>query len=475
METQTELQTRLTNRELEEHYENTPSDFVDYLRFTTPKDIRESQKKAFLAGEEYSPEYTYPELDDLEFDKKVQYEKHAITKAMLELDVLRRQGTTSESEIGLFEDFYTKRLQTIMLAEAARDLKDARTSGNWEVAEQSFTDLNIEAYGEFDTPKYQAMMSTEYSRASGFEPGSDQAQRIRSELMAYLENVKSDQEIEKPLIDDESLKRIQSVLLERFSSTLSQIPETDDSIYYDARECADIINRIFESEGKGWVCEIREDISVPGTIPAEKVLAIPADFRRNARGLRKFMIHEARDHIDRQENGESTGKLVLKKGTANYGDVEEGLGVLMECALDGSIDNNPAINRARDRYITAGLALGTDSEAPRDARQVHDVLWRILALRNSSDGNITDEDIEKAREEAYVHVENAFRGTEFWMRGMIYSKLKIYYEGLEKNAQFFMDNIDDIDGALDIAMIGKYDHTDPEERKKVKDMLGLAA
>ena len=466
---QTVLEKRLTEEEIKEHLENTPVDFVDYLMLITPKEIREKQKAAFLSGEEYIPDYTYPELDRLEFDKKIRYAKHSIYKAMMGLEALQHDSK-GDDEVDLYREFYAKNLHKIMLAEAARDLKDAQDSAQWETEEKSFSDLNVEVYGEFDTESYGSMMSTEFMNATNFVPKSDSAETIKAELLSYLGGFESGYEPEKPLIEAEDLQKIHEVVTERYQGVLSIIPETDDSVYYDARQSVDIINEIFKADGVNWKCEIRSDISGAGTAPGN-VLALPTNFRRNAQELRRFVVHEKEIHIRRQDNGKSSGKLFLEKGTANYGDVEEGIGVRLVIAVDGNIDDHPAINRARDRYITAGLALGTENEPTRDARQVYEVLWRILAVRNSNDGEISDVAINEAKEQAYVHIENAFRGTEFWMRGMIFSKLKIYYEGLKKNAKFLVDNINDINGALDDITIGKYDHTDETERKKVKKIV----
>lgn len=68
-------------------------------------------------------------------------------------------------------------------------------------------------------------------------------------------------------------------------------------------------------------------------------------------------------------------------------------------------------------------------------------------------------------------VENAFRGTNFLMPGVIYMKLKIYFEGLRENALFFLQHSENLDQALDQALIGKMDHTSPEEMKAVRQLL----
>lgn len=153
-----------------------------------------------------------------------------------------------------------------------------------------------------------------------------------------------------------------------------------------------------------------------------------------------------------------------------YADAEEGLGVVLECILSGDFENSPAFERARDRYIQAGLALGTDGTA-KDGRQTFELMWRLLALRHTKDGEVSSDIIAKARKQAMTHDDNAFRGTNFAKPGVIYSKLKVYYEGLMKNVDYLKDNMDDLEKAIEVAMIGKYDHTNQYERRLVTTIL----
>jgi len=117
---------------------------------------------------------------------------------------------------------------------------------------------------------------------------------------------------------------------------------------------------------------------------------------------------------------------------------------------------------ARDRYIVAGLARGTDG-TPRDARQTYELAWRMFAIRMAKDGDLTDEILAKAKESAFTHVDNAFRGTPQTTPGLIYRKLKMYYEGLQKNGQYYMNHKGNIAAALEVSLVGKCDHTDEAE------------
>ena len=95
----------------------------------------------------------------------------------------------------------------------------------------------------------------------------------------------------------------------------------------------------------------------------------------------------------------------------------------------------------------------------------------MLAVRTAQNGAIDDVITAKAREQAYGHVENAFRGTPYWRQGVVYTKLKVYYEGLRKNADYFASDSAAMSESIDRAMIGKYNHTDPDEYESVMNAL----
>jgi hypothetical protein len=93
----------------------------------------------------------------------------------------------------------------------------------------------------------------------------------------------------------------------------------------------------------------------------------------------------------------------------------------------------------------------------------------------AKDGQIDETLMDKAKAQATTHVENAFRGTNFAMPGVIYTKLKVYYEGLAKNVAYFRNFNGTINEALDAAMVGKCDHTDQNEMDNISGMLAEKA
>lgn len=454
-----------------EKFKNTKSAFVDYARFEGDAGHRKVEKDTFIRGKKYTPEYNYTKLDTLIDDDSLRDKKTAIYEAVLELEVAKQEPDTNEAELEIYRAYHELRLKKIMLVEAARNVNSVATSGEWEVAVRSFAELNKEVYGEFDGDAFEGMMTTEMQHMKEFEPVSDSAQAIKNDLTELLGGYEPTK-VEESLMSDEMLRELSSVIKERYAPVLAAVPETEDDVYYDASQCAEIMNNALLAGGlaeHGWKVVIDPLKSNPATSAEKRIISLPASTRRNSSELRRLIIHEQEVHARRGENGRKTGFKPLESGTADYADVEEGLGVLLECIVAGNWDN-PSFHRARDRYITTGLALGIDG-TPRDARTTYETLWRMIAIRGAKDGDISEEVIADARERAYAHVENAFRGTQFWMRGTIYTKLKVYFEGLKKNVIYLMDNKDDISGALDRGMLGKYDHTSTGEYENIKTVL----
>jgi len=455
------------------------SDFGQFEDLNTHS--RAESKQRFIDNVDYVPDYQYPKLKSLKDSEATVSKKTDVYNAVLELEVARKAadiiGDTSRSaELQLYRSFHDVRLKKIMLAEAAQYLHDTATSTDQETARKSFMLMNQEVYGELNQEWFNGMLSTEYKKAREFQPADTLGAEISASLGAALKSFEGSQAKEPEVLSEDEMQKLHEYVLERYGHILSELPDTDDETYYDAQQCAEIINRALLAGGlaeEGWTCVINPAKSNPVTNGNQKKIFLPSATCRNANELKRLIVHEQEVHARRSQNGKDKDSELLTSGTADYADVEEGAGVMLECAIAGDL-SNPSFNRARERYITAGLALGLDNGSPRDAREVYEILWRIIAVDSSKDGTMPETLVKKAKDKAYVHIENAYRGTDFWMKGVIYTKLKVYYEGLVKNGRYFADNIDNLDVAFDDAMIGKINHTDPDELKQVKDMISTS-
>lgn len=439
-------------------------DFVDYVYFQGDRAQRQQEKEVFLRDEKYVPHYTYPRLGGIRFNEEVRQQKADIYRTV----ELIPEDTLESPEQKLYLEYLDLRFKRILLVEAAEKLHAADNSDALDVARQSFMNMNREVYGHFNDYVYQSLIATEYRRAQEATPRGQLMQTIQKQLLQQLEPLQSGME-EQTFVSMEDMNKLRGLVEERYGDVLSVVPNTDASVYYDNNQCVNIMDNALEAGGLaqlGWHAKIDAAKISPSSSAQRRQIALPASTRRNADELRRLIIHEQEVHARRGENARRTGCSPLMNGTSHYADVEEGLGVLLECAVAGNL-NNDSFSRARDRYITAGLALGSEDYPPRDARQTYEVLWRMYALRNHGDDINPQNKVQIAKNKAYTHIENAFRGTQFWLPGTIYTKLKVYYEGLCKNVTYMHERRDNLNEALDLAMLGKYDHTDYSERALV--------
>jgi hypothetical protein len=456
------------------------SNFVDFRNFQGKSEIRKRTKKEFVGGTIWDPQFDYPKLDTLIDEPKGEDElaildkKAFIHNAIIYLEEAADRGEITQEEAELYAGFHEVRLKRILLVEAAARLRHEGSSSETEINRASFAQLNEMLFGEYDRQTYAGMMSTEASRLDDFAPGNFRAEEIKEELSEYFWDKPRTHE-ERELMDLETLRELGDELRTRYADVLAVIPDTDDSVTYDTKQCVEIMRLAMDAGGlleAGWVVKEDSDKANPSTDSETKIIALPSGMKRTARELRRLILHEQEVHARRGENGDQTGISILALGTAEYADVEEGAGVLFECALEGSFDNQ-SYHRARDRYIAVGLALGVDGP-PRDARQTYEILWRMLAVRGSKDGVIDDAVEADAKKWAMTHTENIFRGTNFAMPGTIYWKAKVYYEGLQKNADYFMRRRGNIGAAIDTMTIGKINHTDETEVEQVNTLRAAA-
>lgn len=458
--------------------ETAKTEFDDYPRFAVAADIRNHQRADFLDGRSYAPTFEYPKLDHLydqpETAKVPVHEKRYIGQAaVLDLESARGSSIVPDAELEMYTDYHEMRLKRIALVHNAWLLGHAGSGGTVELAKRAFMDCNESLFGTIDIELAQGMIGAEVTHAKGYIPRDKTAKTIRDDVLSYFKGHELQTE-EPELLNPSKLQKLHDYVVATYADVLAVVPDTDETVIYDVEQCREIMQRALAAgglESQGWTVKISDTASGVTTNSTSKAITLPVGTRRSASALKRLILHEQEVHARRGQNGEYTGRKLLKNGSANYTDVEEGLGLILECAVDNEI-GGPAIQRARDRYITAGLALGVDGPA-RDARQTFGVLWRMLAIRNSKDGHIDEPAITAAKQQAYDHIENAFRGTNYAMPGIIYTKLKVYYEGLKKNADYFTEHIDELDTVFPTIMRGKYDHTDPVESQRVDELLAV--
>lgn len=463
-------------------FKDIDSSYTDFKRYQEPTTDRDAAKSAFIDDETWAPEFSYPKIDKFydsfddsdkesknDTDKSIAKKKTKVQLAVFALDRI----STESPEAALYADYHQVRLQRIMLNEASYHMMTAGTEEARWVAAEEFRTIGQELYGEMDQALFAGLLGAEKQRVLEFEPKTEIAEKIKADLQSFFDSSDTELGATAELISPEALARIHEALRARYPDIINVFESADQSVMFDAESAAELINQALEAGGLkagGWKAVVDKKKQTPATSPNLKKISLPANLSRNAAQLLRLTMHEQEVHARRAFNGDATGYKVLQNGTADYADVEEGLGVLFEAAISGSFAG-PATARAEERYIAAGIATGLFGPA-RDARQTHEILWRILAVKSHPTGEISNENVLAAKKASTVHIENAFRGTPTTMPGVIYPKLKVYYEGLVKNCRLFEEYEGDMNELLDEVLAGKYDHTSPKEKELVFELIG---
>ena len=372
------------------------------------------QKELFLSGAIRNPDHEYGKLAAIDFETNRQKISEIGEKLYTHAD-------TPDKYIGVYQQFIQNYLDKTNFMELAHKVKTADSDDEKEAAKAGFKKLNIETYGEPDQATYQSLISEKIANIKKKEL-SEVGQKIRDELFELVD----------PNIPEE---------IERFKPSqetidwLHDIADTEDSLYGSMLDCVpdqktfvdeeikSVFEKIIAQEFELNLAEVPDDDGILWKVvvedaqsinvkTAEKKIVIPKGREVNNATLRTLVAHEIGVHFLRSVMGEQTDLAPLKWGLSDYYDTEEGLGVVMEQAVQGVYEEAGV-----GHYITAGLAQFDG----KDFRDIFETKWR-LSLLSSIKSDPSEEDITKAKMSAYGSTMRIMRGTDElpWFKDLSY-------------------------------------------------------
>ncbi len=435
----------------------------DYTFFEGSHQKRAQERDHFLSGKKYVPEYDYPRL--FELDKLINNEKQLIKSLEIISDNIELIGW-DKAELYLASIIMNlKRSQLVM---AAAEMNAAEVGSPWrDSALKKFKELNSELYGDINKSYFFGILNTELEIVKNYRPKNHRETEIVEFLKHELRFIKKGYK-EHAIITESDKDKYLKNINELYGSILNVVPEGKK---FNAIQCAEIMNKtlVFAGFSEDWKVVIDSKKSSPSTLGSKKRIYLPKDTQRTSDQIKGLILHEQEVHARRYFNGVQFPELsLLATGTAEYLPVEEGLGTIM--ALLAAPNETSPLERARQRYIHIGLALGVDGYK-RDARQVFEITWRLHVLNTCHHKEITKNDESQSKKDVYSHIENIFRGTDCFTPGIVYTKAKVYYEGLVKNSKY-LAQIKDDKAAFIRMFLGKYNHTDTTETKRIMRIIG---
>lgn len=428
--------------------------FMDFEPAPIPLFVPENgpaQKALFLRGDIQNPNHRYDELEGFDFDA------HA-RGLIAEAEQITRLATATPKYEYAYDGIVDDYVEKTEFLKAAYDYKHAATAEERQQAADMYMSYNKEIYGTPDKGVYLSLLA-EKMRAIESKHLTGRAAQLRDELWMIApewESAPTDQERFKP--SQETVDWMHDVVESLYGNLLQHVPDQEK---LTAQGVCDLFNTIITEEfgesADGWKTVLQDAKSVNVRAP-EKEIIIPidhADFSRDA--VRKLIVHEIGVHMMRSVIGEATDVLPLRYGLAGSYDTEEGLGVIMEQALDSKYKE-----RGVPYYILSGAAY----YGQKDFRQLFEMQWRLNALESLKTEDITPAQIAKKRDFAYGQVVRIMRGTDDlpWFKDLA------YYNGNNDTWKYLESIRGDDEQFMFVLASGKINPANPADRRLAREI-----
>ena len=366
------------------------------------------QKAAFLNGEIRNPHHEYDRLDAIDFDER----RRAVSVTGDAILASEEMNPKFVSAYEQFIDGYKARTHLMELAQAYNHAADETVKASLR---DEYMKLNIELYGAPDEITYRSLLQ-ERLAAIASKDLEGEAATLRDELFSMTDYVPGGAQLERFTPSSETMAWMGDVVKGLYGSMLSRV--SADKKAFTPQEVKMLFDTIVAEDFGGSAADWRVDIEEAKAInvkTTEKRIVIPIDREEiSADTLRGLIVHEIGVHMLRSVIGNETDLEPLANGLNGYYEAEEGLGVVMEQALNGKFRE-----AGIDHYITAGLAYFDG----KDFRDAYEIKWRLSALEKlRMGGEMTGDVRKKSQNAAYGNTMRSFRGTDDlpWFKDLSY-------------------------------------------------------
>jgi hypothetical protein len=390
----------------------------------------------------------------------------------------RSVAVWESQEESLEESSAARQLAFEYLLRTAIEVNDP-SRGNYDLWADRFTQATVELYGEPDSKEALRLISDEYSHFSqliGKEGVSQQhvnflLDTYKPMISSLPEEDASEAELE---YEKKAIHKYGEALIEEYQPLFDLIDNSGKSEFN-----ATDLQELFEA-ALDWL-EHNDDIAwqewavvqTKGTtfsvnslhrqikIAAQREVASIED----TRGL---MAHELLVHALRGKNGYKRGDQDLATGLAGYLDAEEGLGILVEEAVNGIL---PV--KAYDRYIDIALALGSIDGVQRTRKEVFHISFARQLVRAQAKGVLNEVELQSLERKVWGHVDRIYRGgrgDNLGTKQAIFTKDIAYYSGYKKMAQYISSQLASGKNAREVLEYLSQGKFDPNNQQHVEQL-----
>lgn len=350
----------------------------------------------------------------------------------------------------------------------ALKIQEAKTDIEQKIWSQRFTEMSIRIFGRPDPDEAVAVASEDLQTFASIRQrhGIDPA-TVAPAFNAY-ERIVNGVTAAPRLHYIALLANIKAYLTGRFNSVYAVLAKYNDNDIMDTqtiRRCyGDMLAQLADHDPmwRQWSVVASKSTQM-AVSPGRKEIHVgtylpPLPVRR----VKSLFTHEVLVHAQRSVRGSVYGRQ-LAYGLPGYVSAEEGLGVLMEAAIEGKMPY-----RAGDRYVDIALALGLHGQPPVNRLQLFPIVYARTLLRRLDDGSPTDTKL--ITRASWQHVNRIYRGTLGNEIVGVFTKDVIYYRGYREMADHLSRYKEsDLRQAINFALSGKMNPNDPVHRLYVHD------
>jgi len=216
-----------------------------------------------------------------------------------------------------------------------------------------------------------------------------------------------------------------------------------------------ILAEQYNSDWSEWTVERNEEKdSLSVSSQSKKIIVGMRRVPEEPIKVKALFAHEVLIHAQRGLNGVKVSKM-LQNGLPDYLDAEEGLGVFVEYALTGEINEKNI-----DRYVDIAYALGQIDGEEHTRQELFDVVLKRSISRNELKKN--KKSVETLTSEAYTYVNRIYRGTPGSDMIGIFTKDISYHKGFMSMGKYLSEEIiggKKIEEIMKYLLTGKFDPT----------------
>lgn len=319
-------------------------------------------------------------------------------------------------------------------------LQTAEPSDRQRLSDE-YTRLSLSIFGGPDRSAASRLLADELAALRNLNEEPQASQTLRKQLVTLYENQLGDNATvpDKPLALplDAIVAATRAYFLDEYGGALHAVVGHDDlATVVDAKEVAARFREGLaylqktEPAWKAWKIEVGTGAALEVKVSKRTIVVGARRVPMNLRSVQSLFGHEVLVHALRSLRAEQRGDALGASGLPGYGDIEEGLGCLVEYAIGG---NDDVLHKIRDRYLDVALALGMFAQPPLPRWQLFDVVSARYQLRDNANN------ISVVEKRAWAHVDRIYRGSLGTDIVGVCTKDSAYYKGFRSIVEYIAE------------------------------------